>query len=294
MIFSFLFIALERNILKCMNNYNFGFELTINSKITNLSGNSQLLNSKTISFTPTNALIENLEYELTIDSNLSDLAGNSPTPQPITFTYTNFQTAFYTKPDQRAEISITSYNNFHLFQGREFDKELDLYYFRNRYLDKNIGIWITQDPQNYEDSYNLYQLLKNNYINNADPFGKYIFVFEGEKYAKILFTFEFALITENKLSYDVLKTKYGGRLRKEFYKYFTAFEYQNKSIEFDIVYRFIDYEIKNSNAYIALNPSKYFFLVSWDIRSKNTEFYMDWWFENISGKSIAHEILHRT
>jgi len=140
-----------------------------------VAGTTEMINSKTLKFISAQSLIVNLDYELTIDPSLKDLADKPVSQQLINFTYLDLPVSFYSKQNQRTEISTTAYNNFHLFQGREYDKELDLYYFRNRYLDNNIGVWITNDLARYKDKYNLYQGFSLNPINYSDPFGLWTF-----------------------------------------------------------------------------------------------------------------------
>jgi len=141
-----------------------------------VEGTTEVLNGRTLKFIPSNSLIENLIYELSIDQSARDLSDKQISQTAITFTYVrdNIQVVFYAKPEQRQEISTTAYSNFHLFQGREYDKELDLYYFRNRYLDPELKIWTTKDPEEYADAYNLYQAFGNNFINYTDAFGRII------------------------------------------------------------------------------------------------------------------------
>jgi RHS repeat-associated protein len=58
------------------------------------------------------------------------------------------------------------------FTGREFDSETELYYYRARYYDANLGRFISQDPIGFggEDS-NLYRYVSNNPVNAIDPSG---------------------------------------------------------------------------------------------------------------------------
>lgn len=58
-----------------------------------------------------------------------------------------------------------------LFQGRRYDQETGLYYFRNRYYDPIMGRFLSVDPLGYHDSMNLYQAFNNNPVNFSDPFG---------------------------------------------------------------------------------------------------------------------------
>jgi RHS repeat-associated protein len=142
-----------------------------------VAGTTEMVNSRTLKFITAQSLIVNLDYELTIDPNLKDLADKPVNQQLINFTYLDLPISFYSKQNQRTEISTTAYSNFHLFQGREYDKELDLYYFRNRYLDPELKIWITKDPEEYADAYNLYQAFAINFINNSDPKGNRLNIF---------------------------------------------------------------------------------------------------------------------
>ncbi len=61
--------------------------------------------------------------------------------------------------------------NNYLFQGREYDKETNLYYYRARYYDPIMGRFLQTDPMGYEDSMNLYQGFNMNPVNFMDPFG---------------------------------------------------------------------------------------------------------------------------
>jgi RHS repeat-associated protein len=72
----------------------------------------------------------------------------------------------------------SSIGNNILFQGREYDTELNLYYFRARYYDPIMGRFISTDPMGYQDSMNLYQGFNMNTFNFVDPFGlKNIYLF---------------------------------------------------------------------------------------------------------------------
>jgi RHS repeat-associated protein len=69
------------------------------------------------------------------------------------------------------EISKSSIGNNILFHGREYDAELNLYYFRARYYDPIMGRFLSTDPMGYQDSLNLYQGFYMNPFNFFDPFG---------------------------------------------------------------------------------------------------------------------------
>jgi RHS repeat-associated protein len=69
------------------------------------------------------------------------------------------------------KISKSSIGNNILFHGREYDAELNLYYFRARYYDPIMGRFLQTDPMGYQDSMNLYQAFGMNPVNFNDPFG---------------------------------------------------------------------------------------------------------------------------
>ena len=57
------------------------------------------------------------------------------------------------------------------FQGREYDAESGLYYFRARYYDPTVGRFISEDPASLLAGVNLYEFVGNNPLNNRDPLG---------------------------------------------------------------------------------------------------------------------------
>ncbi|MCX6580463.1 MAG: hypothetical protein NT166_09790 [Candidatus Aminicenantes bacterium] len=69
-------------------------------------------------------------------------------------------------------LSKSSIGNNILFQGREYDNETNLYYYRARYYDPIMGRFLQTDPIGYQDSMNLYQAFNMNGVNFVDPMGK--------------------------------------------------------------------------------------------------------------------------
>jgi len=69
-----------------------------------------------------------------------------------------------------AQNQSTIGNNI-LFQGREYEPELNLYYYRARYYDPQMGRFLQTDPIGYKDSMNLYQAMNQNAVNFIDSFG---------------------------------------------------------------------------------------------------------------------------
>jgi RHS repeat-associated protein len=68
-------------------------------------------------------------------------------------------------------LTSSSIGNDILFQGRRYDKETNLYYYRARYYDPIMGRFLQTDPMGYRDSMNLYQGFNMNPINFLDPWG---------------------------------------------------------------------------------------------------------------------------
>jgi len=64
----------------------------------------------------------------------------------------------------------TSQANYR-FQGREFDQESGLYFYRARYYDSNTGRFISEDPAEFSGGENFYAFLTNNPVNRLDPLG---------------------------------------------------------------------------------------------------------------------------
>jgi RHS repeat-associated protein len=68
-------------------------------------------------------------------------------------------------------FGASSIGNTILFQGREYDPELNLYNYRARYYDPIMGRFLQTDPVSYQDSMNLYQGMNMNPGNYGDPMG---------------------------------------------------------------------------------------------------------------------------
>jgi len=70
-----------------------------------------------------------------------------------------------------ASQARSAYDNEILYCGYRFDPESGLYHVRNRYLTPPLGRWLTTDLIGYGDGMNLYQYLRSNSTNSADPQG---------------------------------------------------------------------------------------------------------------------------
>lgn len=62
--------------------------------------------------------------------------------------------------------------NNHFFQGRDYDADVGLYYFRNRWMSPTMGRFISRDPIRYKaGDINLYRFVGNNPFGLTDPMG---------------------------------------------------------------------------------------------------------------------------
>ena len=60
------------------------------------------------------------------------------------------------------------------YTGREYDADIGLYYYRNRWYDPEIGKFISEDPVGFAGGdINLYSYVGNNPLSLTDPFGNY-------------------------------------------------------------------------------------------------------------------------
>ncbi|EKD44561.1 MAG: hypothetical protein ACD_71C00102G0003 [uncultured bacterium (gcode 4)] len=62
--------------------------------------------------------------------------------------------------------------NVRLFTGREYDKEIGLYYYRARYYSADLGRFISRDPIGTADNVNLYSYVGNSPVGFVDPMGR--------------------------------------------------------------------------------------------------------------------------
>ena len=77
--------------------------------------------------------------------------------------------------DPYGEYTLTldgSTGNTLLFQGRRWDSEADLYYFRNRSYSPVLGRFLQRDPIGYADGMNLYEFEGNCPTGSIDPMGE--------------------------------------------------------------------------------------------------------------------------
>ena len=58
-----------------------------------------------------------------------------------------------------------------MYTSREWDEEIELYYYRARHYEPRIGRFIQRDPIGYYDDTNLYRYVGNSSMNYTDPWG---------------------------------------------------------------------------------------------------------------------------
>ncbi len=136
-----------------------------------LTGVTTQEDDKTLKFIPGNTLTASVEYTINVKTTLTDWSGkNLGRPFSGNFVNTGNDALIYEKlePSEHKESAIS--NNI-LFQGREYESETGLYYFRARYYNPKLGRFLQTDPMGYEDSMNLYQSFGNNPVNFIDPMG---------------------------------------------------------------------------------------------------------------------------
>jgi len=89
-------------------------------------------------------------------------------------------TDYLTDPQNPTIVANSVIGNDILFQGRRYDRETNLLYFRARYYDPIMGRFLSVDPMGYKDSMNLYQAFGMNPVNFVDPFGNVTAIKSGE------------------------------------------------------------------------------------------------------------------
>ena len=68
-------------------------------------------------------------------------------------------------------ITESACDNRFLFQGREYDYDTALYYFRARWYEPETGRWLSPDPIGISGGLNLYAFCENDPVNYIDPDG---------------------------------------------------------------------------------------------------------------------------
>jgi RHS repeat-associated protein len=69
------------------------------------------------------------------------------------------------------ELESGGSSSGYAFQGREWDSEIALFYFRARYYNAAAGAWASDDPIGFGGGPNFTQFVNNNPVRFVDPFG---------------------------------------------------------------------------------------------------------------------------
>jgi RHS repeat-associated protein len=156
------------------------FNETINpSSITNsveieyggniITGSIEITGDNQIKFTPSGNLSPNVDYIIKV-KDIKDAAGKTIEVFSYNFEL-NQEVSLVFNYSVLAKNTHSLYGNNSLMHGRDYEPEIGLYYFRNRYYHPQLGRFLQQDPNGYEDSLNTYQAFNQNPVNFNDPFG---------------------------------------------------------------------------------------------------------------------------
>ncbi len=127
--------------------------------------------SKTLKFVPSASLTNAIEYTVNIRTSPTDLSSKSLVGVfSEAFIYAGKDEFIFEKPDPTQHKESRIGNNI-LFQGRNYEYETGLYYFRARYYHPELGRFLQNDPMGYHDSMNMYQAFNQNPVNFVDPMG---------------------------------------------------------------------------------------------------------------------------
>ncbi|NOX92711.1 MAG: hypothetical protein GXP18_09770, partial [Gammaproteobacteria bacterium] len=74
--------------------------------------------------------------------------------------------------------STSILGNPYQFTGRKYEKNTELYFYRARYFDPEMGRFLNADPTGFWGGLNFYSYVNNNPINIVDPTGHYGILFQ--------------------------------------------------------------------------------------------------------------------
>jgi RHS repeat-associated protein len=80
--------------------------------------------------------------------------------------------SFVAVPPNAWGTAHSAIGNPWMFTGRQLDEESGLYFYRARYYDAGKGRFVQRDPKGYVDGMNLYEYVRSNPVNRADPEGQ--------------------------------------------------------------------------------------------------------------------------
>ncbi|MEO8195269.1 MAG: DUF2235 domain-containing protein [Thermoanaerobaculia bacterium] len=118
-------------------------------------------------------------HTLQVTGQLADLGGNAiAAPWSHSVTTGGTDRIVYERPDERITPTSTL-DNLASFQGHITDPATGLVYMRNRWMDPEMGRFLSPDPMGTADGASMYALDANDPSNNSDPLGLAIYAFDG-------------------------------------------------------------------------------------------------------------------
>ncbi len=118
--------------------------------------------------------------------NTTAVAGYNATTQKwgVTqrYVYSPYGNIQILNPDWSTTPTGTQPISDYLYQGMTLDAVTGLYYARNRNYSPSIGVWISQDPLQYVNGANTYQMEVSGPVGSVDPSGLLTYHYESDYY----------------------------------------------------------------------------------------------------------------
>ena len=107
------------------------------------------------------ALAQAAFYQRDVLNSITSLS-NSASALVNTYNYDSFG---------KLTASVGTLTNPLQYTGREVDSETGLLFDRARYLDPNLGRFLSDDPMGFDGGINFYDYVSNDPVDDVDPFG---------------------------------------------------------------------------------------------------------------------------
>ena len=135
-----------------------------------INGSIEITGDNQITFTPSANLSANMDYIIRV-KDIKDAAAKTIEVFSYNFELNQEESLVFSF-SILAKNTHSIVGNNSLMHGRDYEPEEGLYYYRNRYYHPELGRFLQQDPNGYEDSLNMYQAFNQNPVNFVDPFGE--------------------------------------------------------------------------------------------------------------------------